>query len=152
MVQRIQSEPVNPEFAAALSGADVLDDAADQIRTGEKPKVAELTEVFDPITAWAEIPQMVGSILCLAMPELKDVYNEKACRAWGESMHRLATKRGWSADGLPPEVTVAMTSAMFVIPTGLCIKQRRDQAQRAREAQQNAAAAAGEGNGDAPAT
>lgn len=136
------AEAQNPEFAAIVNGSRDIDEAADQVVSGPKPAGAVSTEVLDPALAWAEIPQMVGQMLTMALPELKPVYTDKACLEWGKSMHRLAVKRGWSADGLPPEVSVALVSATIVIPTAIAIKMRRqvakaqDAAKKAGETQQ----------------
>ena len=75
--------------------------------------------------AWAEIPDAVGMLLTTYLPELQPVYARDACLNWGKAMAKLAEKRGWSGGGLPPEVTVLMATAGFVVPTVGAIKRRR---------------------------
>lgn len=114
-------------------GAEV-DDAAHQTLHGAPPAGTAMA-VADPAENWAVIPKMVGSMLCMALPELTGVYSEENCHAWGTEMARLAAKRGWETDGLPPEVSVLVVSAVFVVPTTFAIKARADQRKRMREAQ-----------------
>lgn len=126
----------NPEFAAILNQAKDVDSAAHTAIHGESPQPDMPMAVIDPAAAWAEIPEMVGSLLTMAMPELGSVYCKKNCMVWGESMARLAEKRGWDVSGMPPEVSVIMTSSIFVIPTVLVIKGRRAAAKKAEQAKE----------------
>lgn len=139
--QQVAAGPQDPEFAAILNQARAVDAQADEVLTGPKPDQVA-AEVVDPIEAWAQIPAMVGGILGMALPELKPVYNPQACREWGKSMHLVAIKRGWSADGLPPEVGAVLASAMFVVPTIGAIKKRQH---LAKQQQQSRPASAAEG-------
>lgn len=123
------------EFAAVLSGAREVDDQADQVLTGERSQQVAV-EVIDPVEAWAEIPRKLGSLLAIAAPELAQIYTAEACREWGRDMHRLAVKRQWSADGLPPEVAATISTAGLVLPTIAILKSKRDAIQAARRAQQ----------------
>lgn len=131
-----EQQKLGDEFAAITNQARDVDADALAVLVGPKPANQVATEVLDPAQAWASIPATVGSILCMALPELKDAYKPQACAEWGKAMHRLAVKRGWSTDGLPAEVDVALASAIFVIPTALAIKVRRDQAAAVKRAQQ----------------
>src|SRR5437763_1350177 len=127
-----KSKP-NAEFAAIENQARAIDNDAQAAIEGPKPAGA-VVEVIDPAEAWAEIPAAVGGILGMAMPELRAVYTPAACKEWGRAMHRLAVKRQWAADGLPPEVGVIMASAGLLVPTVLAVKMRKDSAKRAAAA------------------
>lgn len=120
------------DFRAVLSMAEDIDAAAETVLTGQKPQQVAV-EVIDPADAWADIPRKVGSLLTIVAPELRDVYSEAACKEWGRDMHRLATKRGWSTEGLPPEVAAGISSAGFLLPTLLVLKGKRDAIRKARE-------------------
>lgn len=75
---------------------------------------------------WAMFPQMIGSALAMAMPELQKVYTPDACRAWGEAMAPVAAKYGWEADGIMgPEVGLIVASIPFVVSTAGAIRARR---------------------------
>lgn len=120
------------DFRAILSAAKDVDGAADAVLTGGEPGKSALVEVIDPSEAWAEIPRKVGSLLAIVAPELRDVYSEEACKGWGRDMHRLATKRGWSAEGLPPEVAAGISTCGLLLPTLVVLKARRDAVRRAQ--------------------
>jgi hypothetical protein len=130
------------DFRAVLAQAKEIDQAAEDILTGGEKKETAPVEGIDPAEAWAAIPMQVGALLAIAAPELKAVYTPKACMDWGRDMHRLATKRGWSAEGLPPEVAAGISTAGLLLPTLFVLKTKRDAMRRARQAQ---AQAGGEG-------
>lgn len=133
------------EFAAIANQAAAIDNQADEVLTGPKPANQAPVEVIDPAEAWAEIPAMVGMILGAALPEVKPAYSPDACYAWGKSMARVAAKRGWAGEGLPPEASALLATAMFVIPTMGAIKTRQRAAADAREAKAQHAGGAAAG-------
>lgn len=136
--------PALPDaFAAIANQAAAVDSQADEVLTGPKPANQAPVEVIDPAEAWAEIPAMVGMILGTALPEVRPAYSPDNCYAWGKAMHRVAMKRGWSGEGLPPEASALLASAMFVIPTLAAIKARQRAAEDARQARAAGGAAAG---------
>lgn len=116
-------------------GAAVRED--EENNQGAAPEV-----VFTDAQKWAAIPQVLGSVLCMAMPELKPAYSEQNCNNWGEAMVPLAEKHGWNPDSaVGPELGVAAASLSFVVPTGLVIMRRRKAAREAaRLAAEKAAA------------
>jgi hypothetical protein len=128
-----------PEIAAILNSARDIDSAANAVISGPQPEPAE---VIDPAEAWADIPRQVGKLLCIAAPELADVYTEKACKQWGKDMHRVAVKRGWSTDGLPPEVAAAISTGGFLLPSFFVIRAKVSAARKARQDRAQAEAAA----------
>lgn len=97
---------------------------------GEAPAVeaGQVDEVpaIDPAESWAMLPAMVGSVLSIALPELRQIYTPDTCRAWGDAMVPVADKYGWNADGLlGPEVGLLAASLPFIIGTASAIKSRR---------------------------
>lgn len=75
--------------------------------------------------AWATLPAMFGSILCMALPELREAYSAKNCAAWGEAFVPLAKKHGWTFAKLGPELGVAAASMPMLLPTAVAIQRRR---------------------------
>lgn len=106
------------DFAALLTAAE--EGAA--LPTGmEEPAPA-----VDPGEQWAMIPAMLGSALSMALPELKEVYSEDACRAWGASMVPVAEKYGWDADGIMcPEVGLLAASLPLMVGTWGAVNRRK---------------------------
>jgi hypothetical protein len=82
-----------------------------------------------PAIAWAQVPMMLGGILSMAMPELKNVYTEPACMQWGGAMSQVAAKHGWDAQETMakwgPEIALAMASLPLIAPTVAAIKKKR---------------------------
>ena len=110
----------SPEQLADLAALE-----AGAAETMPAPEVAAVPAV-DPAESWAMLPAMVGSILCMAMPELKAVYTPDACNAWGAAMVPVADEQGWNADEfLGPKMGLLVASAPFVLGTVFAIKARK---------------------------
>jgi hypothetical protein len=77
--------------------------------------------------SWAFIPAMFGKIVAMALPELKDVYSEDACFAWGEAMVPVAEKYGWGDPSVSVEVTLLIATVPMAVPTALAIKKYMDE-------------------------
>ncbi|SFU99589.1 hypothetical protein [Pseudoduganella namucuonensis] len=93
-------------------------------------------ERIDPAEAWAQLPLMLGGLLSIAMPELREAYNPKACYQWGGAMAMVAEKYGWdAATVIGPELALVAASVPLVLPTYFAIKARRDKVERERPVQ-----------------
>lgn len=92
--------------------------------------------VIDPAHAWGQLAMMAGGILGLALPELRSVYTEQACMAWGGGMAAVADKYGWDAGETAakwaPECMLLMASVPLVVPTVQAIRTRQ-KAMKAKE-------------------
>jgi ribulose 1,5-bisphosphate carboxylase large subunit-like protein len=99
--------------------------AEDKIVNGEP----EPEPVIDPAHAWGQLAMMAGGILGMALPELRAVYTEDACLAWGGGMAAVSDKYGWDAGDTAakwaPECMLLMTSLPLIVPTVQAIKQRQ---------------------------
>lgn len=99
--------------------------AEDKILHGEP----ESEPVIDPAHAWGQLAMMAGGILTMALPELKSVYTEQNCMAWGGGMAAVADKYGWDAGDTmakwAPECMLIMTSIPLIVPTVQAIKSRQ---------------------------
>lgn len=100
--------------------------AEDKITGNGEPEPAP---VIDPAHAWGQLAMMAGGILGMALPELRAVYTEDACLAWGGGMAAMSDKYGWDAGDTAakwaPECMLLMTSIPLIVPTIAAIKQRR---------------------------
>lgn len=89
---------------------------------------------------WAQIPKMLGGLLAIAMPDLKNVYTDPACLAWGASMAQVAAKYDWDAaetmSKWAPEISLVFTTLPLLLPTVAAIKARRTEQEK--PVQQNA--------------
>lgn len=116
----------NPELASVLAASGAVDAAADEAAGTTAP--ADETPPIDPVELWASVPQTIGSVLVMALPELKGVYSREACRAWGEAMVPVAMKYGWEAKALPVEIPAIFATLALVLPTVIAVKARRAKA------------------------
>lgn len=134
----------NPELASVLAAAGAVDASADAA-AGTAPADEPAAPPVDPVELWASVPQTVGSVLAMALPELKQVYSREACRAWGEAMVPVAMKHGWEAKALPVEIPAIFATLGFIIPTTMAIKARKAQRLQATEGAQVLDHGAGDG-------
>jgi hypothetical protein len=103
--------------------------------------------------SWAFIPAMFGKIVAMALPELKDVYTEDACFAWGEAMVPVAEKYGWGDPAVSVEVALIIATVPLALPTGIAIKKYLDlRKQQASNLQHGPAQVANSGNSAAQAS
>ena len=111
-----------------MSGADMSSEQAADLAALERmaaeaePMPAdaggEPAPSADPAESWAMVPAMIGSALGMALPELREVYSEQACRAWGAAMVPVADKYGWDADTIMgPEVGLLCASLPLAVGT-----------------------------------
>ena len=116
--------------AARVGGAGAGASAA-----GAAPHVT-IDPTFDPAAEWAMIPQTVGGLLSMAMPELAPVYAPERCMEWGRAFHAVAQKYGWQFPSVGPELALIVSSASFLVPTAVLVRARlaARKAQRSGEA------------------
>lgn len=85
-----------------------------------------------PAELWAMVPATLGSVLGMAIPELKQTYTPEACNAWGVAMAAVAEKRGWNVTQDTPEVLLIFATAPLAIPTFTALVNRGRAARQAR--------------------
>lgn len=114
---------------------DALDMIGIEAQQGESKAQAGIDAIInpepeiDPATTWAQIPMVVGGMLAMIMPELRQHYTEKACLAWGQGMQQVADKYGWDAGEViskwAPECALVIASVPLILPTVAAIRVRR---------------------------
>src|SRR5262249_24003284 len=115
-----ENAPPAPAAGAAPAPGAVAQPTPDELRA----KAA---------ATWARLPFVFGRIIVKALPDLDATYNEAACMQWGEAMVPVAEKYGWNAPELI-EVTAAVATLSFVVPTAVAIaKARRAAAEAAAQ-------------------
>lgn len=78
--------------------------------------------VADPAKEWSEIPAGVGAMLAFQFPELREVYTEGACMAWGTAMVPIAARYGWTPGKFFPWFSLIGATASLLVPTMQVIK------------------------------
>lgn len=128
--------PAGPALSAEQE-ADLrrLEAMAADGQPGPAPEMIEDGPVVDPAESWAVLPAIVGSTLAIAFPELRAVYSQEACRAWGAAMVPVAEKYGWEADALAgPEIGLLAASLPFIVGTVGAFKAKKAEQQKAEKA------------------
>lgn len=84
----------------------------------------------DPAVVWALIPEKIGQLLAMAVPELRQVYTEQACKEWGVGMAAVSEKYGWDAQETllkwAPELMLVSATLPLAIPTYVLISAKLD--------------------------
>lgn len=91
---------------------------------------------------WGAIAYMIGGALSMLAPELKPVYTEDRCLAWGTSVMPVAEKYGWNGPGSIPELGLAISTLGFAVPTALIIRSKLAELKEARQQAERDAASA----------
>jgi hypothetical protein len=121
-----ENEQVDPTGGAL----DAIAGEAAAMEGQQEQQQQQATEQQNPMAGamgWAMLAKGVGGALSVALPEVRDVYNDAACMAWGEAMDALAQKYGWSdgASRFGPEIAVAFASFGLVMPVVQAVKARK---------------------------
>jgi hypothetical protein len=94
---------------------------------------------------WGMVAFTIGGALAMLAPELRQVYTEEACNAWGCAVVPVAEKYGWSGPGNVPEIGLLLATAGLAVPSYIAISRRLamlKEAQRKAEAAERARKAA----------
>lgn len=73
---------------------------------------------------WGMLAFTIGNALAMFAPELRQVYSEDACLAWGRSVVPVAEKYGWSGTSKVPELGMALATISLAAPTVIVIRHR----------------------------
>ena len=71
---------------------------------------------------WGMLMYTIGGFAQMIAPELKAVYSEDRCFAWGQQATAVAEKYGWNGPSNMPELALLASTAGFAIPTYLLMK------------------------------
>ncbi len=108
MTDQVDAEviPRTPEDEAAEAAAEKAADPDVQAR------------------AWGVLAYSIGGMLSVLAPELKSVYTEDACLAWGHSVVPVAQKYGWDGPGNVPELGLLLATVPLALPTYFLVRKR----------------------------
>jgi len=111
-----QLTPRTPEEQAAKDKAEAEADPVNQAR------------------AWGALAYSVGGMLSIIAPELKSVYTEDACLAWGTAVVPVAEKYGWSGPSNVPELGLLMATVPLALPSFFIVRQKLRDMRKAKAA------------------
>lgn len=116
MTQEIDSD--NPDQATQQQAAQ------DQAEASEQDAGAK---------QWGLIMFTIGGFAQMIAPELKPVYSEDRCFQWGQQAQAVAAKHGWDGPGAMPELALIASTAGFMVPTYLIVRQKIELAKTAKD-------------------
>ena len=116
-VQKLPGGEQGAELAAILNDAQ---------QGGAPAAPAAPGASVDEAEKWAAMPMMFGNLIAPVMPELRPVFSEANCKAWGAAMAPVAKKYSINVDSfVGVELSLFMATVPFVAATVLAIKARR---------------------------
>ena len=81
---------------------------------------------------WGILMFTIGGFCQMIAPELKQVYSEDRCFAWGAQANAVAEKYGWNGPSAMPELALIASTAGFAVPTYFLIKQKLHEAKEGK--------------------
>ncbi len=129
-------EPNSTNRLEALADMTATVDAENpsmEARQQEAAEVAAATESEIAAKQWGMFMFTLGGFAQMLAPELKPVYSEERCFAWGQQANAVAEKYGWNGPSAMPEVALIASTAGFFVPSWLVIKQKLSDHKEAKE-------------------
>lgn len=121
-----------------MSKMDALDAVVSEVDAQGGPTPEQQAEqqqqqtMQDGAREWGMIMFMIGGGLAMIAPELRKVYTEEACAAWGASVMPVSEKYGWDGPGSIPEVGLAISTIGLAVPSVLAIRAKLAELKEAR--------------------
>jgi hypothetical protein len=113
--------------AEKLEGLSGLVGEADAVGGPTHEQAEQMAEATaDELAAkeWGGIAWAVGGFLSMMAPELKAVYTEERCLAWGATVVPVAKKYGWDGTTRFPELALCVSTMSLAVPTFFVIRAR----------------------------
>lgn len=117
----------------ALAGMAQETDAANPDPQAAQRAAAEQAQAAQADAAakqWGMLMYTVGGFAQMIAPELKAVYSEERCFAWGQQANAVAEKYGWNGPSAMPELALLASTAGFAVPTYFIVRERLAQAEK----------------------
>jgi len=114
-----------------------LDDELTPRTPEEQAAQDKAAEQADPVyqaRAWGALAYSVGGMLSMIAPELKQVYTEDACLAWGHAVVPVAEKYGWSGPSNVPELGLILATVPLALPSFFIVREKLRAMRKAKEA------------------
>ncbi len=118
-----QQNPSNrlESLAAMTQEADAANPSAEQ----QQEAAAEAAAVSESEAAarqWAILMFTIGGFAQMIEPELKQIYSEDRCLAWGVNANAVAEKYGINSPSAMPELALIVSTAGFFVPTVFVVR------------------------------
>jgi hypothetical protein len=111
------------QLANMTQEADAANPSTEQQQQQQK-QAEEATAADIGAKQWGMLMFTVGGFACMVAPELKQVYSEDRCFAWGQQANAVAEKYGWNGPSAMPELALIASTAGFMVPTYFLIREK----------------------------
>ena len=108
------------------------DNPSPEQRQAQAEEQAQASAAEQGARDWAVIPFTLGGMLSMVAPELRPVYSEERCLAWGTYAHATAQKYGWNGPSNMPELGLLAVTISMVLPTVPAIAEKLREAKDAK--------------------
>lgn len=116
------------EALAAMTAETDADNPSPEQQQAEAAEQAAASEAEQSAKQWGMLMFTIGGFAQMIAPELKPVYSEERCFAWGQQANAVAEKWGWGGPSAMPELALIASTAGFAVPTYFLIRQRMKEA------------------------
>lgn len=120
------------QLAGMTQEADAANPSAEQQQQAAQ-QIEQATAADIAAKQWGMMMYTIGGFACMIAPELRQVYAEDRCFAWGQQANAVAEKYGWNGPSAMPELALIASTAGFFVPTWLIIRQKVEQAKAAKD-------------------
>jgi hypothetical protein len=117
------------QLAAMAKEADAANPSAEQ-QQQQAAQVEQASAADSAAQQWGMMMFTIGGFACMIAPELKQVYAEERCFAWGQQANAVAEKYGWNGPTNMPELALIASTAGFAVPTYFLIRDKMASAQK----------------------
>lgn len=111
------------QLASMTQEADAANPSAEQVQQ-QAAQVEQATAAEIAAKQWGMMMYTVGGFACMIAPELKQVYSEERCFAWGQQANVVAEKYGWNGPSSMPELALIASTAGFAVPTFFILREK----------------------------
>lgn len=127
------ADPVkNLEALAGMTQATDAENPSMEDQQAQAQEQARATEADTAAKQWGMLMYTVGGFAQMIAPELKQVYSEERCFAWGQQANAVAEKYGWNGPTAMPELALIASTAGFAVPTYFLIRAKVQEAQEGK--------------------
>ncbi len=110
-------------LAGMTQEADAANPSAEQQQAAAVEQ-AQATEAEQSAKQWGILMFTIGGFAQMIAPELKAVYSEDRCLAWGMQANAVAEKYGMNGPSAMPELALIASTAGFFLPTFFIVRSK----------------------------
>lgn len=120
------------QLAGMTQEADAANPSAEQQQqAAQETEQASAADIA--AKQWGMLMFTIGGFACMIAPELRQVYAEERCFAWGQQANAVAEKYGWNGPSAMPELALIASTAGFFVPTWIVVRQKLEHAKAAKD-------------------